>query len=325
MTKKGVIVAAALLALPWGVRAQNLNWDQGVNVKVLVSRINHQVPAVRAALAKGAATSSGFCLFDGRTGLPVSARAAFGRALRSRVVYAGEEHTDLAHHHAQLELLNRMIAAHPRAAAGFEMLDASRQVFLDRYLNGVLTADQFQKAVDWQRTWSVAPFSFYRPLFEALRSQSRLGVALNIPESVPRAVARGGLKSLSPEERQSLPPDFQTTTDPQYLAALRDIFAEHGRTDPVFFRHMVSAMSLWNEGMAYHLKRFLDAHPDSPVLVVAGVFHSVNAGIPASLSRRMPGVSQTSFVLADSPSCPLRLSSRDLTLKSDYVWLVSPR
>ncbi len=292
-----------------------------VRNSILLQKLNHTSFALPI---KVESTKGDSCMFNGRTGRPVSAQQAFGQAARSLVVYAGEEHGNAGHHRIEHELLNRLISINPGTAAGFEMLGAFQQKFLDQYLRGELTADEFQKAVDWSVTWGF-PFNFYRPLFEALQSGSRLGVALNIPESVARKVADQGLDSLTPEERQSVPPNFQVTTDKGYLAAMRDILTQHngGSVDAAALERLVTAMSLWNEGMAYNLQQFLLTHTGTPTLVIAGVFHAAHAGIPASLARRMPGVKQTSFIMMDAPSCPTRILPADLALQSDYIWVVT--
>jgi len=274
-----------------------------------------------APVAPAPAAAAGPCVYDGRTGQPASLDAALDRAARSQVVYAGEKHDDAAHHALQARLIERL-----RAAAGFEMLYASRQDALTRYVSGAEDAASFQAEVDWRRTWGF-PFSLYEPVFDAVRAGSRTAFALNVDKRVVDKVALSGLESLSSRERAEVPADFQATADPAYLAMLRETFKAHGGdpSEPVAFGRFVDAMSLWNEGMAFHLAEAVHAAGGVPVVVAAGAFHAFDAGIPASLARRVPGVRQTSFVFQTEAACPARLAPDALTLGSDYVWVVTGR
>jgi uncharacterized iron-regulated protein len=316
---RGLVALAAALALPAAAGAA----QKPALTQLLEAAGTAVAPAplagARRVLAPGEA-----CLFDGRTGLPADAAEAFRRAAGSEVVYAGEKHDSAADHARQRELLERLSAARPGAGAAFEMLYASQQDALDRYLRGVTDDAGFQAEVDWPRTWGF-PFSLYRPVFAALRAGSRRGAALNVPKAVVHKVAESGLASLTPAERAQVPPDFQATTDASYLGMLRETFAAHGGdpADAQGLSRFVDAMSLWNEGMAWHLSRFLDSRPPGPVLVVAGAFHAYAAGVPASLARRRPGVVQTGFVFVDAAACPTRLPASG-GLDADYLWVVTP-
>jgi uncharacterized iron-regulated protein len=285
------------------------------------------LPAIKSEPGAPVTASSAAapCVFDGRTGKAVAPADAFRRATRSTIVYAGEKHDSAAHHERQRELLARMTAAHRGAAGAFEMLHGAQQPELDLYLQGTISEAQFLAAVDWKTTWGF-PFALYRPLFDALRAGSKTGLALNVPKKIVHKVAQSGLGSLTAQERAEVPADFQAVTDAPYLAMLRETFAAHGGdpADAAALAQFVDAMSLWNEAMASRLAAFSKANSGVPVLVAAGAFHAYAAGMPASVARRLPGVSQTSFVLSDAPSCPASLAPADLALAADYVWLVTP-
>lgn len=261
------------------------------------------------------------CLFDGATGLPATPGDFLTRARAAQVVYAGEKHDSAAHHRAQRDLLEALQMGDPSASAAFEMLHTTHQAALDDYLSGTTDEVAFQQAVDWPKTWGF-PFALYRPVFETLRNTSRRGAALNVPKRIVSKVSFFGLESLTPEERAFVPAGFERPTDPAYLAMLADTYRAHGG-DPAEtrgFGRFVDAMSLWNEGMAAALARYLAAGAIGPVVVVAGAFHAYAAGIPAGLSRRVPGVRQLSVLLLDRADCPARLDPADLVLSADYYW-----
>lgn len=262
------------------------------------------------------------CVFDGKTGLPTTLAAVLADAKTAGVIHAGEKHDSAAHHRAQTELLEALLAADPRASAAFEMLHVTHQASLDAYLSGAIDAAAFQKAVDWPKTWGF-PFPLYQPLFETLRAASRRGFALNVPKRIVSKVAFSGLESLTPDERAFVPAGFTRPADPAYLAMLAETYRAHGGdpADAVPFGRYVDAMSLWNEGMAAAVAKALAGAPGAPVLVVAGAFHAYAAGIPAGVARRVPGVRQVSIVLLERQGCPARLDAADLELSADYYWI----
>ncbi|MBI4349056.1 MAG: ChaN family lipoprotein [Elusimicrobia bacterium] len=262
------------------------------------------------------------CLFDGRSGLPASPGALVSDLLASQVVYAGERHDSPAHHRAQRQLLETMLGADPRAAAAFEMLYTTQQPALNAYLSGALDAPGFQAAVDWPKTWGF-PFRLYEPLFETLRQTSRSGAALNVPKEIITKVRKLGLASLTPEERAFVPEGFQLPSDPAYLEMLKEWYQAHGYppNDAVLLGQFIDAQTLWNEGMAAALARFVASRPGAPVLVVAGAYHTYAAGVPAGVARRVPGVRQLSVVLLERDACPAQLDPQDLALSADYYWV----
>lgn len=257
------------------------------------------------------------CVYSGRTGAAVPLSDLMAKARRSAVIHAGEKHDSPAHHARQAELVRDL-----GAAVGLEMLYASHQDALDRYLSGALDAAGFQSAVDWKKTWGFS-FAIYQPVFDAARAGSRKGAALNVPKAIVHKVAESGLASLTPQERAFVPAGFQATADPAYLSMLRDTFEAHGGdpSDAAALARFVDAMSLWNEGMAANALAFLDRSPGTPIVLVEGAFHAYDAGVAASLERRRPGLAQTTIVFLEGPDCPASLPVSSLT--ADFL-VVAP-
>lgn len=270
-----------------------------------------------ASPAPAPAPQAPSCVYSGRTGAAVPAADLLAKARRSAVIHAGEKHDSPGHHLRQAGLIRDL-----NAAVGLEMLYASHQDALDRYLSGALDAAGFQSAVDWPRTWGF-PFPIYQPVFEAARAGSRKGAALNVPKAIVHKVAESGLSSLTPQERAFVPAGFQATADPAYLAMLRETFEAHGgdASDAVSLGRFVDAMSLWNEGMAANLLAFLDRAPGTPIVVAEGAFHAYDAGVAASLERRRPGLAQTTVVFLEGPDCPASVPVSGLT--ADFL-VVAP-
>lgn len=263
------------------------------------------------------------CVFEGVGGRRAAGEAAWTQALASRAVYAGEIHDRAAQHLAQRDLLDALSAARPGVAAGFEMLYTTQQAALDRYLSGATSAEEFQREVDWKKTWGF-PFDLYRPIFELMRAKGLKGLALNAPASLVKKVALSGLESLTPAERAQIPADLKLSDDPAYLAMLTATFKNHGGDpgDPVALRHYLDAMMLWNETMADGVAGYLKSNPQAQVLVIAGAFHAYDSGIPYGVSRRLGGLPQTTVVLGEAEACPVALGVDELNLKADFHWII---
>jgi len=210
-------------------------------------------------------------LLDG-SGRPLGEKAFQGMAAGADLVLLGETHDSPCDHAQQARLIRLMAAAGQAPAIGLEMVPAVLQPELDRFNRGEIGPDGLAEAVDWPRTWGY-PFALYRPIFEAA-AELRLPVyGLNAPHEVVRAVARGGLEALTPQQR-SLVPERIIEPAPAQMESLREVFSLHGSPDddPARFARFVLAQSLWDTAMA---ARALEVRRSAgrPVAVVAGGGH----------------------------------------------------
>ena len=85
-----------------------------------------------------------------------------------------------------------------------------------------MTEKEFLEAVDWKKTWGF-DYHLYRPLMQFARERKYRVLALNAPNSVVRKVARTGLKSLDPSERDQLPKDIYLNQD-KHRSFLQEIY-----------------------------------------------------------------------------------------------------
>lgn len=247
------------------------------------------------------------------------------RLAAARVVYAGEAHDQALHHALQLELLRDLRSRLPRLVLGLEMVDRTQQGALDAYASGRMSEAEF--AAFWKKAWGY-DFELYRPLLSYAREQGVPVVGLNAPLPVVRQVAKGGLASLSPEQRALLPERISQTRDPRYLAYLREELGRHGPMDPVREARMLEAMAVWNETMGQSVA---ECSARGTVLVLAGTGHMLyRSGVPESAGSRAP-LSQAVLVPypMDGEARPLDEllralqdpSSRDIR-HADYFWLL---
>ena len=285
-------------------------------------------PAKPAAPAvKAAASPSGFCIFGAQSGKPFDSEAAFKSVIwKSDVVYVGETHDEALDHLAQLEALKAMrIARGSKIAVAFEMLNQTLQPVLDDYAAGKLTEAEFLDKADWKKEWGF-DFALYKPLFDFIVANKLRALALNVPKAVVMKIARGGLESLTAEEKQFLPEPVTISAHKKYNEFLKEAFSAHGDSPMAkmfTFENYLASMAAWNEGMGLRLAGFLTANPGYSALVIAGNGHVVyNAAIPASVKERVKGVRQASFYTETAASCPEKFPKEHKDM-ANYIWYLN--
>src|SRR5450759_607418 len=100
-------------------------------------------------------------------------------------------------------------------------------------------------------------------------------------------VFRGDMKSLNPLELAKTPKEIQPANE-HYLQRLRLIFNSHPTGNG--FATFVEGVLLWDESMADTAARYLKAHPQSRMVVLAGMVHVIYGdGIPERVNLRLGG------------------------------------
>ncbi len=223
---------------------------------------------------------------DCQSGDELSDRALDDKLRAARVIYVGEEHPNPHHHAAEVEVLERTYAAEPSVGLGLEMLPRTMQDALDGYLNGTLDEAAFLKAVDWEHTWGF-DYGFYRPLLEFCRTHHLPVFALNAPPGLAHAIAKGGIESLTDEQKRALP---EMKPGPEaHRELVREAFAQHphGKFDAAKFERFYLAQLAWDETMAERVAAALKtATAPARLVVVAGEGHTHSFAIPDRALRR---------------------------------------
>lgn len=257
-------------------------------------------------------------------------RADFEAAVAgSQVVLAGEQHDQLSHHLVQLEVISAVHRAQGKVVIGLEMLDRTQQPALDAYLSGATSEAEF--AAFWKKAWGF-DYALYKPILDYAKANGLKVKALNAPSSVVRQVGKGGLASLTPEQRALIAARVSPITDPRYLEYVRQSVGGHGKTtvsrlferlgltgtDPGRVERMIEAMAVWNETMA---ESVVAALPEGPVVVVVGMGHVLyRAGIGESLRSRSAAAYSVVLPWSTGDRDALRPGSDDLQL-ADYFRL----
>lgn len=221
---------------------------------------------------------------DARTGEPVAFEAMVDELARARVIYVGERHDQALDHDVQRRITEALLAREPSIALGFEMFQHPRQAALDAYVAGELDEAQMLEQTEWARRWGF-DYAPYRPLVSLGRTHGLPLLALNAPQEVTRAVARGGLEALSETQRAALPDlDLDDAAHREtVLAALR----HHPGMDEATLERFYTAQVIWDETMADRAAAYL-ARPDArdKLVVFAGTMHVRRPAVPERAARR---------------------------------------
>ncbi len=239
-------------------------------------------PAVPPAPAPGT-------LLDG-AGRPLAPGRLESLLAGADVVLVGETHDHPGHHQVQLKILRRLADSGRPLVVGIEWLDHGVQAACDALSAGKITVAEFARRVDWRERWGY-PLALYAPILEEVRDRRLKLVALNAPLAAVRQVARGGLGSLTPEQRAQLAPAMDLH-DPAYRALLTRQFAVHGVRGKRAAANFLAAQVARDETMAHYLARALTPWPDGKArgLVLAGSGHLAHGlGLAPRIKRRLPG------------------------------------
>lgn len=243
----------------------------------------------------------------------------------ANVVYLGETHDSPEDHLAQLEILQTLHRLNPKIAIAMEMFQRPYQSSLDDYLAGNLPEAELILATEYKRRWGF-PWEYYAPILRFAKENRLPVLALNTPSEVTRKVSRAGLSSLTPEERQHIPPFSEIRTDsPEYRQMALESFQMHQRAgygSSADTERFFLAQVLWDETIAEKIAQFLAANPDYQVVVLAGQAHIVcGYGIPSRVARRMNSANflQRLILLNPNPE----LSCRTDKPVADFLWFSS--
>jgi uncharacterized iron-regulated protein len=209
-----------------------------------------------------------------------------------RVVFIGEIHNRYEHHLTQLEIIRQLHALHPRLAIAMEAFQQPFQRTLDAYIAGELSERELLRDSEYYQRWRF-DFRHYAPILRFAREHQLPVIALNLPAELTRKAGQVGIEGLSAAEKAAIP-DSIDRSDAAYEARLRDVFDQHPHRDNQSFEKFLDVQLLWDEGMAERAARYLKAHPQDVLVVLAGGGHlAYGSGIPQRLRRRQPPLCST--------------------------------
>jgi len=201
---------------------------------------------------------------------------------KSQVVLIGEGHNFPWHHELQLEVIRTLKREGANMAVGLEMFQARSQDVLDRWSSGSMDDRTFipQYYANWNMPWPL-----YKDIFLFVRERRIPSIGLNVPMHISRKVASKGFDSLSPEELRELPPGIACDLDPEYMEYVKKVYRSHKAHGKREFQYFCEAQVLWEQAMAWYIRKYLNDNPHRMVVVLAGINHAMKPGIPRQLGR----------------------------------------
>lgn len=207
------------------------------------------------------------------------------RISEKKIIYVGEGHDQFSHHWVQLEIIRRFHRLGKKVAIGMEMFQKPFQEAIDAYIQQQIDEKEFLRRTEYFQRWRF-DYLLYRPILAFARSAGIPVVALNISQEIAEKVGRGGIESLSPEEKLQVPAQMDFG-DAAYRRRIREAYQAHPEFKGRKFDFFYQAQVLWDETMAEGIDRFLQDNPDRQMIVLAGNGHlSFGSGIPQRVSRR---------------------------------------
>ena len=233
---------------------------------------------------------------------------------RYKAVLVGESHTTYGDHLNQLAIIKNLYRHWGKMAIGLEFVQYPYQQALDDYIAGKITEKQMLHQTHWYDRWRY-DFRLYRPIFNYAKQQQIPLVALNTPREITKRISEVGIEGLTAKERAQLPKIIDDS-NADYKKSLEKVYSQHGgKSHSKKFARFYQAQLAWDETMADQVAKFMQKHPNTRLVVLAGSGHIKNRyGIPSRLERRIK--SKVAVVLND-------LEDNPTPLLADYV-LFSP-
>jgi uncharacterized iron-regulated protein len=226
---------------------------------------------------------------------------------QARIVFIGEYHDNYAHHQNQLHLIQQLHKKAPPIAIGMEMFQKPFQSVLDAYISGEIDEKTMLQKSEYFSRWGY-DYLLYRPIMIYAKTHHIPLIALNLPKEITKHISKNGLASLSKSEKAPLPKSLDFT-DTAYKQRLLALFSDpkHLQAMPKKHRpnpeYLYQAQILWDETMAERAATYLQTHPETIMILLAGNGHlEYRVGIPNRVKRRIALPMQT--ILQDSDKSP---------------------
>jgi uncharacterized iron-regulated protein len=229
------------------------------------------------------------------------------------LIFVGEVHDNPEHHLMQVQILQALMTRYNLSTVAMEFFQEPEQPILDRYFEGAITEDAFLSDVGWFKRWAYN-YHLYRPIMLITKDGGGRILAINAPRVIVRKVARNGLGSLDPSERNQLANDIDLGNQ-SHRTYLRKAYEIHNHADLKRFDYFYEAQCVWEDTMAENIAEHLTRHREK-LAVFLGNGHIINKfGVPNRTLSRIQ-VSAATVLLQ-----PLT-SPTDIRKESgDYIWL----
>ena len=271
-------------------------------------------------------------------------------------VCLGESHSNPHDHWAQLRILKDALGgkgASTARALGLEMVQRPFQGVLDDYAAGRITVAAFLQRAGWKERWGFE-WALYRPMVALARERGATLLALNTEKELTKKVSRGGVDSLSPEDKASLPEMVLNDLDHKawWDEIMGDMGGAHGHAKPEsdsdsdsesesgsesesepeaeaapampMGDNIYAAQVLWDETMAERAAKWL-AEPGAPrrqIFILAGNGHCHESAIVRRIERRGVKAAVSIKPVVDDGQGNVAATLADP--ENDYLFVMTP-
>jgi len=209
-----------------------------------------------------------------------------------RLLFIGENHDNYAHHLNQKKIIQDLHNKGVKLAIGLEMFQRPFQAVLDAYIAGDIDESALLKQSEYFLRWGY-DYKLYRPIMILAKEHGIPLIALNLDRALTKKISKNGINALSTKEKTRLPQSLDFS-DLSYKKRLMEVFndPEHIKMMPKKHRpnpeFLYQAQILWDETMADTTAKYLQNHPDTIMIVLAGNAHlEYFSGIPNRVKRRI--------------------------------------
>jgi uncharacterized iron-regulated protein len=230
------------------------------------------------------------------------------------VLGIGEFHDHPAHHAAQAQIVEALVAAGERPVLAFEMLTRDQQTAVDTAIGETLDVHELDRRLGWRaRGWP--DFAMYYPLFEMARRHRLPVLAADLDALSVRTVSRHGLGALGESDRAQVA--SRLSPDAVREQRLRDQLqvAHCGLLSPSAQASMAEAWHARNVTMAWRIVEALGRR--RPVILITGRAHLSPVGVPGQIDALRPGTRVVVVDLVEAGTVELP--------NADVVWRTPAR
>jgi uncharacterized iron-regulated protein len=233
-------------------------------------------------------------IIDSKTGNEISMQAFAKELLTYNAAFFGELHDDILMHKLEYDLLVQLHDFTTDLAVSMEMFERDTQVFLDQYLNGEITEEEF---ILLSRAWPNY-LTDYKPIIDFAKENKLSVIAANIPRIYASLISKKGmnaLDSLSLNEKKfvSIRHDvFDDEYKERFIEVMMANMAhmpDNSMMKQMNFDFMYAAQCIKDDTMAESMFNFIKYNRKKMLLHYNGDFHSrKHLGTAQKLQRLDP-------------------------------------
>lgn len=223
-------------------------------------------------------------IFDTNENEQISFEQLINRLSKFQIIMLGESHTSDHHHEVQLKIIRGLVESGSSVCFALEMFNESQNEVLDQYISGDITEKEFLDQSEYFNTWG-HNYRYYKPIFDYAREKKIRMYGVNIEHDYTSKIGRGGITSLSQDEKEDIPEI--DTTDVEHRFYMKVAMEGMDAIFPSQFGKIYTAQCLWDAAMGEGAIKAARENPESIVLILVGSGHVVyNLGIGNIIKKR---------------------------------------